>query len=433
MMPAKRKKYYLSTLGCAKNEVDSEALEVDLLSAGMIRTDRIESADLVLVNSCGFINDAKAETIETTLSLHNARKKNSLLVMCGCLPARYDMREIFGEVDLFLPSDRHNELIPFLKKMGWTDDFHDCEIKRIKPNLPFGYLKISEGCDNRCAYCAIPDIKGPFVSRPVDQLVAEAEFLCRNSVRELVLIGQDTTLFGTDRGSRDELPNLIERLVSIEGLEWLRIMYAHPAHFTDSMIDMLASTTKIVKYVDLPLQHISDPVLKRMNRKIDRDGIDKLIHKLRDSMPDIALRTTFMVGFPGEADSDFGELLDFCENTGFDSLGIFKYSPEDRTPAVKFPGRLDKVLVEERYLTLLDLQNKISKAKLDERIGQIQQVLIQEVNGESGAAGRTWFQAPEVDGITHFKNCSASPGEMIKARISGADGYDLYAEPFEEE
>lgn len=432
-MPYNSKKYYLSTLGCAKNEVDSEALEVDLTAAGLTRTDSIEKADLLLVNSCGFISDAKVEAIATALSLNSIRKNGSLLVMCGCLPARYDMQEMFGEVDLFLPSDKHDQLIPHLRKLGWAAGADGNPMKRTIPERPFAYLKISEGCDNRCSYCSIPDIKGPYFSRPVDELVAEAEFLCRNSVRELVLIGQDTTLYGRDFGSEVSLTDLIDRLADIEGLEWLRIMYAHPAHFSEALLKALETEDKLVRYIDLPLQHINDRILRKMNRKIDRKGIESLIRRLRGMIPDMVLRTTFIVGFPGETDRDFGELLDFCEETKFDNLGIFKYSPEDGTPAAKLEGKIRESVIEERYLTLLDLQNKISKAKLEMRIGQIQRVLIQEVDGESGARGRAWFQAPEVDGISYVGNCDAMPGEMIQVNITGGDSYDLYAEPFEEE
>ena len=237
MMPPDARKYYLSTLGCAKNEVDSEALEIDLRSAGLIATENVDEADLVLVNSCGLIADAKMETIETTLMLHNSRKEGSLLVMCGCLPARYDMRESFGEVDLFLPSDKHDRLIPYLREIGWAEDSRDETIKRVIPDKPYGYLKISEGCDNRCSYCAIPDIKGPFISLPLEQVLTEAKFLCENSVRELVLIGQDTTLYGTDIGLNNGLTALIDRLVGIDGLEWLRLMYAHPAHFPAGLVE----------------------------------------------------------------------------------------------------------------------------------------------------------------------------------------------------
>ena len=432
MMPDKIRKYYLSTLGCAKNEVDSEALEVDLVSAGLVATDRIDLADLLLVNSCGFIVDAKVEAIETALALHNARKKESILVMCGCLPARYDLREAFGEVDLFLPSDKHAQLVPYLKKIGWADDSLDGTIKRVRPGKPYGYLKISEGCDNRCSYCAIPAIKGPYISRPVEQIVSEAEFLCENSVKELVLIGQDTTLYGKDLGLKDGLLELTDRLVGIRKVEWLRIMYAHPAHFPDSLTDALRSNGKIVNYIDLPLQHINDRILTRMNRKIDRCGVVSLIDRLRCAIPDLVLRTTFMVGFPGESDREFEELLDFCEEVQFDNLGIFRYSPEEGTPSAGFKDRVDAPVIEERYLTLLDLQNKISKAKLENRIGQIERILIQGDEQRNGAVGRAWFQAPEVDGVTYVENCKASPGDMMPVRITGAESYDLFASPVEE-
>jgi len=427
------KKYYLATLGCPKNEVDSEAIEVGLISAGLARTDDVGSADLVLVNSCGFVCDAKIESIDATLNLHKNRKKGSLLVMCGCLPARYDMEGILEEVDLFLPSRNHEQLIPYLSRYGWAREAGAVSLKRVRPLSPYGYLKLSDGCDNRCSYCAIPDIKGSFYSRSFNDIIAEAEYLCQHSVKELVLIGQDTTKFGTDRGKDSELPKLIDRLVGLNGLEWLRIMYTHPAHLTDEIIETLATSDKVVKYIDLPLQHINDKILKRMNRKIDRKGVENLISGLRAIIPGIVLRTTFIVGFPGETEKDFEELLDFCEKVRFDNLGLFKYSAEEGTPAFNFKDRVDIATAEERYLTLLDLQNKISEAKLDRRVGKSERVLIQEAGDNGVVNGRAWFQAPEVDGITYVENTDAKPGDMIEVRIKRAGAYDLFSEPPEEE
>jgi ribosomal protein S12 methylthiotransferase len=432
-MAENRKKYYLETLGCAKNDVDSETIEAGLISAGLQATDDAGSADLILVNSCGFINDAKVESIDITLNLHRRRKKGSLLVLCGCLPARYNMDEMFREVDLFLPSDKHDQLVPYLSGIGWAEKIGGNDIQRLTPRSPYGYLKISEGCNNRCSYCAIPDIKGPYKSRPVEDIVSEAEFLCDNSVRELVLIGQDTTMFGLDTENGSALPELVDRLVGVQGLEWLRIMYAHPAHLTAEMIETMASTDKLLNYIDLPLQHISDRILRRMNRKTDKNKIIKLISRLRESIPDIVLRTTFMVGFPGETDDEFKELLDFCEETRFDNIGLFVYSPEDGTPAFQFKGKIDRNIAEERYLTLLDLQNKISKAKLDGIVGKSENVMVQEVDTEGKVSGRTWFQAPEVDGITYIEKADANPGDMIKVKIRRTDAYDLFSESCQEE
>ena len=423
------KKYYIETLGCAKNEVDSEYIEASLISAGLSGTDDIGDADLILVNSCGFINDAKIESIDTALDLHNHRKDGSLLVMCGCLPARYGMEGVLEEVDLFLPSDRHDRLIPYLSGIGWASNTANIAVGRKMPSAPHGYLKISEGCDNRCSYCAIPDIKGPYRSRTIDEIISEAEFLCHNSVKELVLIGQDTTMFGRDRNSRSELPQLIGKLIEMESLRWLRLMYAHPAHLTDEIIDTLASEDKLLKYIDLPLQHCSDSVLKRMNRKIDRESITELIAKLRKDIPGIVIRTTFIVGFPGETDSDFGQLMDFCEEIQFDNVGLFQYSLEEGTPAYNLKDRVDKEIAKERYLTLLDLQNKISRAKLDARIGRSEQVLVQEVDESGRRVGRAWFQAPEVDGFTFINKSDAKPGDMIDVKITMAEDYDLFAEP----
>ncbi len=422
------KSYFLATLGCSKNEIDSERIESNLLAAGMNKADDPSKADLIIVNSCGFIIDAKIESIDTALTLHRDRRKGSVLVMAGCLPARYQLKESLGEVDLYLPSAEHDRLVPYLKSIGWELGAPDSAIGRLKPNVPFGYLKISEGCDNRCTYCAIPDIKGSFVSRKVDDIVREADYLCSNGVRELVLIGQDTTLYGQDLEHDNGLADLIGRLSGIMDCRWIRLMYAHPAHLDDRVIEILASNEKTVKYIDLPLQHINSRILKLMNRRIDRQKVESLLKRLRRDIPGLVLRTTFIVGFPGETDNEFGELLDFCEGFRFENVGAFKYSPEDGTPAEKFSGRNNDQTIEERYLTLLDLQNNISGDILKTRVGEKGKVLIHEINSDRIGFGRAWFQAPEVDGQVIIERCSAVPGDFADVEYVGADAYDLFAE-----
>ena len=423
----KAKEYFLATLGCPKNEVDSEAIEVDLLAASLVRVEDVDSADLVIVNSCGFIIDAKVESLDTLFELHRRRKEGSILILCGCLPARYNLSRSINEVDIFLPWDKHDQLIPRLKAFGWRLDVPANPIKRIKPPMPYGYLRISEGCDNCCAYCAIPYIKGPFASRPEAEIVREAEYLCSEGVKELILIGQDTTLYGRDNGNYGALPSLLDRLVSIDSCHWIRLMYAHPAHLDNDTIDAIAAIEKIVKYVDLPLQHINDKILMSMNRKIDRRGILALIEKLRLRIPGISLRTTFMVGFPGETDQDYGELLDFCEEIRFDNVGVFKYSAEDGTPAEKFPGRVDEDIIEERYLTLMDLQNKISQDKLKSRLGRTEKVLLHEVERDGTGYARAWFQAPEIDGQVIVEGCQIDTVGFVNVKYERSDSYDLFS------
>lgn len=421
------KSYYLATLGCPKNEVDSEAIEADLQAAGLEPALEPTSADLLIVNSCGFITDAKTETIHTVLELHQMRKKNAIMVMCGCLPARYNLSRSLDEVDIFLPWYKHRELLAKLQEIGWTKTDERAIGNRIQPSNPYGYLKISEGCDNHCAYCAIPEIKGPFSSRDMGEILDEAGFLCEHGVKELILIGQDTTLYGRHSNDNGTLPQLLDRLSAIPGCEWIRLMYAHPAHLEDSLIEAFAEHPKMVKYIDLPLQHISDRILKLMNRKTTRREIESLIEKLRAKIPGLALRTTFIVGFPGETDTDFGELLDFCEAVEFENVGVFKYSPEEGTPAYYYPGRLREKAVEERYLTLLDLQNIISQRKLTFRLNQQERVLLHKVEADGTGYARAWFQAPEVDGLVIIDNCSVAPGEFADVSFTRADAYDLYA------
>jgi ribosomal protein S12 methylthiotransferase len=428
----KAQTYYLATLGCPKNEIDSESLEMDLQSAGLTRAEDSASADLLLVNSCGFINDAKIETIQTLLELHQGRKDGSMLVMCGCLPARYNLTQALNEVDLFLPWNKHHELIPRLRDLGWR--FPNSMPERIvpvplrmPPISPFAYLRISEGCDNRCAYCAIPDIKGPFTSRSMEEIINEANYLCENGVRELVVIGQDTTLYGRDGVPDSGLHILLKALSEGTDCEWIRLMYAHPAHLTDETISVMALKSNIVKYIDLPLQHINDQILKKMNRKVTRRQIETLIEKLRRQMPEIVLRTTFIVGFPGETDQQFEELLDFCEEARFDNIGVFKYSAEEGTPAYKMGERINDEIIEERYLTLLDIQNMISAGKLKRRVNCREQALLHEVGPDGIGLARGWFQAPEVDGQVIINNCRAEPGEFVDVIIENSDAYDLYA------
>ncbi len=419
--------YFLATLGCPKNEVDSEALETDLLTAGLVRAADVDSADLVIVNSCGFITDAKVESLDTLFELHVRRKEGSILVLCGCLPARYSLSESIDEVDMFLPWNEHNQLIPRLREFGWHLSAPADPVKRIKPPLPYGYLRISEGCDNGCSYCAIPFIKGPFASRPQTEIVREAEYLCSEGVKELILIGQDTMLYGKDNGNARALPSLLNRLAGIDGCRWIRLMYAHPAHLDDETIDALAANEKIVKYIDLPLQHINDRSLLSMNRKIDRRGILSLIEKLRSKIPGISLRTTFIVGFPGETDRDLRELLDFCEEIRFDNVGVFKYSPEDGTPAEKYPGRVADNTIEERYLTLMDLQNKISRDNLESHLGQTEKVLLHEVKPDGTGYARAWFQAPEVDGQVVIEGCQMDAVGFVNVKFKRFDSYDLFS------
>lgn len=421
-----KKTYYLATLGCPKNEVDSEAIESDLIAAGLARIDDFRRADLVIVNSCGFVNDAKVESIHTVLSLDNERRKDSILVLCGCLPARYNLTRSLDEVDILLPWSKHNELLQRLSDIGWQVGTHPAEQKRMPPKTPFGYLRISEGCDNRCAYCAIPDIKGPFTSRPLEEILEEADYLSSNGVKEIVLIGQDTTLYGKGLIEPVSLGTLLNKLGEFS-FDWIRILYAHPAHLDNETITAMAQNARVVKYLDIPLQHINDRLLKKMNRKVTRLQVERLIEKLRARIPGMVLRTTFIVGFPGETDLEFAELLDFCEAAQFDNVGIFKYSPEEGTPAFRFRGRVDEAMIEERYLTLLDTQNMISAKKQLARLGSKERVLLHSVEPDGKGFARGWFQAPEVDGQVIVENCGATPGGFIDVMIERNDSYDLYA------
>ena len=426
MNQKENKSYFITTMGCPKNEVDSEAIEYNLLGAGFKATDDIKHADLVMLNSCAFINDAKIETIDSIFELHRERKKGSILVVCGCLPARYQMENLMPEVDIFLPSGQHHSLLEKLREKGLTKRHADPgRIQRLNLDRPYAYLKITDGCDNCCSYCAIPQIKGPLCSRPSKDIIIEANYLQNSGVRELVLIGQDITSYGRDSG--ESFAALLLKLDAKTKFDWIRLMYLHPAYLSEEIIETIAESSRIIKYIDLPLQHINDRILKLMNRKTDKIYIEELIAKLRNRMPHLTIRTTFIVGFPGESDDDFGELLDFCEKTRFDHVGIFRYSPEEGTTAYDMKFRVNSEIIEERYLALLDLQNRIANEKMASKIGNIEKVLVNSVENSRSGLARAAFQAPEIDGNIIIENCHARPGQFTNVLIGRAEAYDLFA------
>ncbi len=448
---ALKEKVYLESLGCPKNLVDSEVIAGYLQCGGFAFTTRREEAAIIIVNTCAFIKEAVEEAEGIIRALLEFKRKGAcrMLVVAGCLPRRYGApfftdRPALHGVDLLLgPAD-----MPRIAHLirGHTAPYSRCALPparrpdvrpgRVQPRMRAtpshtAYLKIAEGCSHRCAFCTIPAIKGPYRSRSPRSIIDEGKWCAAQGVKEINLIAQDTTFYGRDRGTTADLASLMRRLCRIEGLRWIRLLYCHPDHFSKNLIEAVRDEEKVCNYLDLPLQHISDPILQKMGRSKKSAGIRKLIHELRRSIPRLWLRTTVMVGFPGETKEDFNRLLDFIKEAEFEHLGAFRYSDEEGTRAFRLEEKVPPALVNERYHRIMSAQSRISLKKNRALIGTQQTVLIDAVDRLKGAAtGRTFFQAPEIDGVVHLTRTKARPGDMLDALITGAFEYDLFAEPF---
>jgi ribosomal protein S12 methylthiotransferase len=433
------------SLGCPKNLVDSEVMLGGLHEAGWDLA-LGDEAEVALVNTCGFIRDAKEESIEAILSAarDKAAGKYRYLVVAGCLPQRYgrELKKELPEVDLFLGTNEVGEAAGLLARLvrgelkkkeviGRPRYLYDHETPRILSSGPASaYVKIAEGCSNCCSYCVIPQIRGRLRSRTIPSVVAEAAKAAAQGVKELNLIAQDITAFGRERKDGETLPSLLGSLVKVEGVRWIRLLYAHPAHVTAELLAVIRGEEKICEYLDLPIQHISDRILKAMNRRISGGGLREVLAGIRQAVPGIALRTSLMVGFPGETEKDFRELLRFVEEFEFDHLGVFTYSPEEGTRAEKMKGRVPARIRAERYHQIMTLQKKISGKKQKQQIDSRVEVLIEGAGQKARALweGRTRRQAPEIDGRTFLTKGRGIPGEIVKARITRAAAYDLYGE-----
>ncbi len=418
---------HLASLGCAKNLVDSEKLLARLATAGALVGAPAEEADVVLVNTCGFINPARQESLAVIgdyLELKEGRPELKIFVL-GCLVARdgETLRRDLSQVDGFFGIDEHDAVARACGLAG--EDTGDTRLLLTPSHT--AYLRVSDGCDNRCSYCTIPSIRGPFRSRPAGEVLAEARSLAELGVRELNLIGQDTTAYGKDLAGSPGIAGLLGMLDEIDGVRWVRLLYAHPARLGDDLVRAYTRLTKLVPYVDLPLQHVSNRILAAMGRRVDRAAIDSLLARLRDSVPGIALRTTFIVGFPGETDEEFGELLRAVEEIRFDHLGAFPYSPEPGTAAAVLSGRVAPEIVAERLERLLAAQTAVVVEKNRSRVGDVVDVLIDGFNGTPGVTiGRTATQAPDVDPVTRVRG-RQEQGTFVRARITGAFALDLTA------
>ena len=432
------------SLGCPKNQVDGEALLAKLSQAGYNIVNTIEASDVMIVNTCGFIEDAKTEAIEAILEVAQYKEAGliSAIVVTGCLAERYqdEILKEMPEVDAVLGIGANADIVKACDKAL-------CGIKTSSyPNkcyLPldgervlstpshWAYLKISDGCDNKCSYCAIPGIRGRFRSREMDSVVDEARLLASKGVKELILVAQDTTKYGQDLYGEYSLDKLLKRLVKIDGIEWIRLFYCYPQRITDSLIETIATEEKICNYIDIPLQHADKNVLKNMNRVGDSEEYKELIEKMRKAIPDLALRTTFMVGFPGETEEQFTNLSDFVKDVKFDKMGCFAFSPEEDTPAYDMDNQIDDDVKKRRQEILMNTQFYITEASNKNRVGNVYKVIVDSFD-DGRYVGRSYMDSPEIDsGIIFTSDKKINIGEFVFVKITDYDGYDLIGEYYE--
>ena len=436
---------YLTSLGCPKNLVDSEVILGSLMDAGYKPVAEPLDARLIVVNTCGFIESATEESIETILELGQAKKQGrcELLVVAGCLPQRYGRKLVntMPEVDLFLGTSSFVHLVQILdRKQTGEMERLILEPPRFLMNAqtprtlsaPFysSYLKVAEGCSNRCSFCTIPAIRGPYRSRPLNDLLQEAEWLASQGVIELNLVAQDTTAYGTDLDTTSRLPDLLKGLAKIGKFPWIRVLYGYPQKIDRGLLETMASYESICKYLDLPLQHVSGHLLTAMGRTGSAEEFHELVAFIREFLPEVTLRTTLIVGFPGETEGDFQELYDFVEQVRFQRLGLFAYSPEKGTRAALFSNQVEETVKMQRVQTLAALQEKISLEYNSRLVGTAQPVLIEGESDESDLLlqGRLSSQAPEVDGSVLINKGFAKVGEIVVARITEAHPHDLIGE-----
>ena len=444
------------SLGCSKNLIDTE------IAIGHIKNNNYEiendpeKAEIIVINTCGFIESAKEEAINTILEmLEYKKKKCKYIIVMGCLVQRYynELIKALPEVDLFIKIDEYDRLWQKIEKLIKEDTVEisttntSKKISEIKP-LPmptynefyervvttgtnFAYLKIGEGCSNKCTYCAIPYIRGPFVSRPQEEIIEEAKILASKGIKEIIVIAQDTTKYGVDIYGDPKLAELLQKISEIPEIKWIRFLYSYPEGITDELIHTVKNNEKICKYFDIPIQHISNKILKRMNRRTNKQEIENLLAKLRKEIPNVTLRTSLIVGFPGESKDDFEELSKFVEKAKFDKLGAFMYSKEEGTPASKLPEQIHGNTKKSRYNKIMEIQQKISNENLQKKIGQEVEVLVEDISFDGKyLIGRTKQDVPDIDGIIYIKNDNKTNlvNKFVKAKITNVKDYDLIGE-----
>lgn len=429
------------SLGCDKNLVDSEEMLGLLTAGGHEITDDETQADAIVINTCCFIKDAKEESVETILEMAEYKKTGSChaLIVTGCMAQRYqkEIIEEVPEVDAVLGTTSYGDIVKALEEAvagNHFEEFRDIDYlpdtgsKRVlTTGGHFGYLKIAEGCDKHCTYCIIPKLRGKFRSVPMERLIAQAEDMAEQGVKELILVAQETTVYGKDLYGKKSLHILLKKLCEIRGIRWIRILYCYPEEIYDELIETIRDEKKICHYLDIPIQHASDRILKRMGRRTSKQELIDIVGKLRKEIPDIVLRTTLITGFPGETEEDHEELKEFVDEMEFDRLGVFTYSPEENTPAAEMEDQVPEEVKEERRDELMELQQEISYDRGQDRIGQELLVMIEgKVADESAYIGRTYGDAPKVDGYIFVQTGELlMTGDFAKVRVTGALEYDL--------
>ena len=429
------------SLGCDKNLTDTEVMLGLLASRGYEMTDDECEADIIVINTCCFIHDAKEESIQNILEMAEYKKEGSLkaLIVTGCLAQRYrqEILDEIPEVDAVLGTTAYDQILDAVDealkgqnsvRMEDLQRLPKVEAKRqVTTGGHFAYMKIAEGCDKHCTYCIIPKIRGRFRSRPMEELIREAEELAEQGVKELILVAQETTLYGKDLYGEKSLPVLMRKLCKISGLRWIRVLYCYPEEITDELIRVMKEEPKICHYLDLPIQHANDDILKRMGRKTSKQELIDIVGKLRKEIPDICLRTTLITGFPGETQEQYEELYRFVSEMEFDRLGVFTYSPEEDTPAALMPDQIEESVKEERQAELMELQQEIAFEAAENMVGKEVLVMIEgKVADENVYVGRTYKDAPNIDGLIFVETgVELVSGDFAKVRVTGALEYDL--------
>lgn len=437
------------SLGCPKNLVDAEVMLGVLARQGYEITTDEHEADIIIVNTCSFIKEAREESVDTILDLADRKHdgKCHTLIVAGCMPQRYqeELSSELPEVDILIGTGdyprvaeilaEHHETDGQIKYIGDPNYIYDEELPRLNSSPGwYAYLKIGEGCSNCCTYCVIPSLRGEYRSRPQNALLDEARRLVDGGVREIILVSQDITRYGTDLEESISLCTLIRSLSEIDGLQWIRLLYAYPDGIDEELIELMKNEPKLCKYLDIPIQHISDNILKRMNRRSSEEQIRELLSRLRSEIPGITLRTSLIVGFPGETLDDFLQLTLFVEQTKFDRLGVFCYSKEEGTPAADMPDQVSERVKRERHRKLMKVQARVSFRRNRELVGHLEQVIVEGYSEETELLlkGRTSRQAPDIDGQVYITSGTANVGDIVLCRITDSSDYDLIAEMVED-
>lgn len=440
---ARKEKVAIVTLGCEKNLVDSDIMAHLIDDKGYELVDDPEQADIVVVNTCGFIDVAKEESINTILDMADYKTSGRLksLIVSGCLTQRYkdELMKEMPEIDGIVGTGDFDKITDVIEEAmsgkrpvlvgNPAFSYENVSRKKVKEGTYSAYVKIAEGCDNHCTFCTIPSFRGSFRSRSIESVVKETEELAQQGVKEVILIAQDLTNYGMDLYGELRLPQLIEEMSKVNGIEWIRLHYMYPGYFTDSLLDVIADNPKVCKYIDMPLQHSEDHILKKMNRPGRQRDIRSLVRRIRERIPDVAIRTSIIVGFPGETEEDFQRLLAFVKEMEFDRLGVFTYSDEEGTPATRLPDHVNQETKDHRAQTLMEVQREIARKNHNRLVGRELDVIIEKYDGRNDIyIGRTQFDAPEIDGEVFVSGYQGSLGQIVRVKITHSYDFDLAGE-----